>query len=205
MSLEKRDLQTRLASQGVLTASRVACSDVQAVALMNLGERFDLLVAEYSKQVDLKGDVVESSHPFTSEENDLAAVSLRAARRIANEAAEPLLVAAEVNAASHSDYAVVLEQVSVAGADFVIQSNLASKETALLFLQAAAVSGIPAVLSLDQSAFVDKGESAVELAQTLYKAGAVAVGVTGYIGPQNTEEVNGHYWIADKRGSLYIH
>ncbi len=205
MSLEKRDLQTRLASQGVLTASRVACRDVQAVALMNLGERLDLLVEEYSKQIDLQGDVVESSHPFTSEVNDLAVVSLRAARRIANEAAEPLLVAAEVNAVSQDDYAAVLEQVTVEGADFVIQSNLASKEDALLFLQAAAVSGVPAVLSLDQAALANKGESAVELAQALYKAGAVVVGIAGYIGPQNTDDVSGHYWIADKRGSLYIH
>ncbi len=205
MSLQKRDLQTRLASQGVLTASRVACSDVQAVTLMAQGEKLDLLVEEYAKQVDLQADVVESSHAFSSQANDFALASLRAARRVANEAAEPLLVAAELNGVDLNDYSAVLQQVTTEGADFVIQSCLQSKDAALSFLKAAAKAGVPAVLSLDQAAVVASGESAVELAQTLYQAGAAAVGVVGYIGPQNTEAVSGHYWITDKRGSLYIH
>ncbi|MBN3563420.1 hypothetical protein [Aliamphritea spongicola] len=205
MSLVSRDLQTRLASQGVLTASRVACSDVQAAALMNPGEKLDHLVAEYSEQVDLQGDVVESGHPFSSAKNDLAIASLRAARRVANETPEPLLVSAELNAVAECDYSDVLAQVAAEGADFVIQSYLQSKDAALAFLKAASEAGVPAVLSLDQAAVVRSGGSAVELAQVLYRAGAVAVGVAGYIGPQNTDVLEGHYWITDKRGSLYIH
>ena len=42
-----RDLETRLATQGVLTSTRVACTDLQTVSAMTMDAQVDQLVVQF--------------------------------------------------------------------------------------------------------------------------------------------------------------
>ena len=217
-----RDLETRLATQGVLTSTRVACNDLQTVSAMTMDAQVDQLVVQFEQQLQQDSDIIEVNlTPLneTAKASDKVVYScLKAARVIANssisEDAEqpPLLVSLELEAAAlnipqHKLHHLLLT-AKAQGADFVTVSHLDDVSVAKRLVLAGDMVDVPVVLSLHQQALQAQGHCAIALSQQLYKAGAAAVGVNGYIGPQNTDSIdllNSHSWLADKRGSVYIH
>ncbi len=221
-----RDLETRLAAQGVLTSTRVACNDLQAVSAMTMDAQVDQLVVQFEQQLQQDSDIIEvnlsHSNKSGKASEKVVYACLKAARVVADSSGnssstdaakqQPLLVsfaldAAALNIPQHKLHHVLLS-AQAQGADFVTVSHLDDVSVAKRLVLAGDMVDVPVVLSLHQQALQTQGHCAIELSQQLYQAGAAAVGVDGYIGPQNTDSINAidtHNWLADKRGSLYIH
>jgi hypothetical protein len=206
-----RDLETRLAAQGVLTSTRVSCNDLQAVAAMGMDAQVDQLVVEFEQQLKQDSDIIEVNLTAT----DIASQAingtyLKAARIVASSAKQQsLLVSLELEAAAlnipqHKLHHVLLS-AQAQGADFVTVSQVADISVAKRLVIAGQTVDVPVVISLNQQALKAQGQCSLSLSQTLYQAGAAAVGIDGYIGPQNTDTSDAHSWLSDKRGSLYIH
>lgn len=205
-----RDLETRLATQGVLTSTRVVCNDLQAVAEMGMAAQVDQLVIEFEQQLQSDSDIIEINLLATKASSNTRAAYLKAASIIAADVKQqPMLVSLELEASAlnipqHKLHHLLLTSIAQ-GADFVTVSQMTDISVAKRLVIAAQTVDVPVVISLDQQAIAAQGECAVMLSQALYQAGAAAVGIDGYIGPQNTDANDAHHWLADKRGSLYIH
>ncbi len=210
-----RDLETRLAAQGVLTSTRVSCNDLQAVKTMAMDAQVDQLVIDFQQQLQQDSDIIEINLKTTDKANAksaaLSAAHLKAARIVARSETkqQPLLVSVELEAAAlnipqHKLHHLLLS-AQAQGADFVTVGQIADVSVAKRLVIASQTVDVPVTVSLDQQALLKHGHCPLALSQVLYQAGAAAVGIDGYIGPQNTDQTEAHSWLSDKRGSLYIH
>lgn len=206
-----QDLEKRLAAQGVLKSTRVYCNDLQDLATMGMDAQVDQLVVEFEQQLKKDSDIIEVNFIRSQVAKKSCFASLKAASIVASSVVkqQPLLVSFELDAKAlnvpqHKLHHLLLS-TQAQGADFVTVSQITDISVAKRLVIASQTVDVPVALSLDHQGLQTQGVCALELGQALYKAGASAVGVHGYIGPQNTDNSSAHSWLADKRGSLYIH